>query len=407
MTQFFFLAVDGSGATVKGHLEAESEAAVLAQLRQDGRIPMRVDIARIQSTRGSLANFDLFRRHDLRRSELAGVTRELAIMLDAGQDIDRALRFLIQTTPTARVQSVLEAIRSEVRDGKALHKTMEVRPRSFPRLYVGMVRAAEASGDLAPTMARLALLMDRERALSTTIGSALIYPAMLILAASGSIYFLLTDVLPQFVPLFEQNGAALPLSTQFMIWLGERLRKDFLTGLGIGLAGILLGVQLARRPKVRYSFDAFILRLPLVGSLIREIIAARFTRIFGTMLENGVPLLNALTITQDAIGNRAARNAIEAALQGVKAGRGLSGTLSATRIFPTRTTQLLLLGEETARLGSMAVKAAEIHEEQVRIVIQRLLAFLVPTITIVMGLIVAGIVSSLLLAMLGLNDLAK
>jgi general secretion pathway protein F len=406
MTAFSFTAVDAQGSLIRGTLDAETEAAVLATLRRQGHIPMHVGPqGRFTLALGS--SMGRLHRKDLRRGELAAVTRELAVMLGAGQDIDRALRFLVGTVPGARARTVLEGVRGMVRDGQTLHAAMARYPGSFPRLYIGMVRAAEAGGDLAPTMERLAALLERERALTATVQSAMIYPAILTFAACGSIVLLLTEILPQFTPLFAQNGASLPASTQLMIHAGDLLDRYGLLMLVILMALAVLGRVVLRDPGVRLRVDRGLLALPMVGGLLREILAARFTRILGTLLENGVSILGALSIVRDAIGNRAAVRAIDAATQSAKGGRGLSAALEAASIFPRRTVHLLRLGEETAQLGPMALRAADIHENLVRTAIQRLVALLVPAITIVMGLLVAGIVSSLLLAMLSLNDLAQ
>ncbi|MBB2205315.1 type II secretion system F family protein [Gluconacetobacter takamatsuzukensis] len=406
MTEFAYTAVDQQGTLVRGTLEAETEGAVLAALRRQGHIPMRIG-APPHVARGMLGRAITRPGTGLRRADLAAVTRELAVMLGAGQDIDRALRFLAETSPRARVRTVLEGVRTLVRDGRALHVAMGRYPGSFPRLYLGMIRAAEATGDLAPTMERLAVLLERERALAATVQSAMIYPAILTLAAIGSIVLLLTTVLPQFIPLFAQNGVALPASTQILIQTGAWLGHYGLAIPPALLVLALLGRALLRRPPVRLAVDRRLLSLPVAGPLIGEILAARFARILGTLLENGVPILTALAIVREATTNRAAIAAIDAATHSAKAGYGLAAPLEAASIFPRRMVHLLRLGEETAQLGPMALRAADIHEDQARIAIQRLVALLVPAITIVMGLLVAGIVSSLLLAMLSLNDLAQ
>ena len=172
------------------------------------------------------------------------------------------------------------------------------------------------------------------------------------------------------------------------------------------LAAALVARQLLARPANRLKFDRLLLRLPIAGSLLRETLAARLTRTLGSLLQNGVPLIPALGIAQDALGNLAAAAAVEAAAIGAKGGAGLARPLAAAGLFPARTIHLLQLGEEAAQLSSMALKAADIHDEQARLMMQRLVALAVPLITIAMGLAVAGIVSALLTAMLSLNDLA-
>ncbi|MCQ8239506.1 type II secretion system F family protein [Rhizosaccharibacter radicis] len=410
MASWRFTAITPAGTLVRGVTEAGSEAEAVAFIRRQGNMPM--EAVPVGGGGGRLlragAGMELrLRRTGLKRAEVAAITRELAVMLGAGQDLDRALRFLLETAPGPRARSVLEGLRAEVRDGSTLHAALGRRPDSFPRLYVGLVRAAEAGGNLGSTLERIATLMERERALVATLQSAMIYPTLLVVAAIGSIWLLLTRVLPQFVPLFEQNGAALPRSTRVLIALGDFLGAWGLWALLLlALAGFGLWRSL-RRPAVRLAADRLLLRPPVLGPLMREVLAARFTRTLGTLLGNGVPLIGAMAIVRDVIGNRAVLATLDRATDDAKAGVGLARSFERERIFPARTVHLLRLGEETAQLGAMALRAAEIHEEAVRLRSQRLVALLVPMITILMGAAVAGIVSSLLLAMLSLNDLAQ
>lgn len=406
MPLYRYIAIDAKGARGQGEMEAADEAGVIRALQRSGSITVRTELATPAGLSG-LLSLEFGRGGALSPGELTHVTRELSIMLSAGQDIDRALRFLKETAPNRRVAGVLEQVRDAVRDGKPLGAALATNPRSFPRLYIGMVRAGEAGGTLAATLDHLAALLERQRSLASTVKSAMIYPALLVVAAIGSITFLLTNVLPQFVPLFTQNGAALPRSTQMLIGLGNLVSSY---GLYVLLALVIGGVavwQAMQQPAVRLVADGWLLRLPVIGGLAREVVAARFSRTLGTLLTNGVPLITALVIVAEAVGNRAATAAVEAASQSAKGGAGLSSPLAEAGIMPVRTIHLLRLGEETAQLGLMALRAAEIHEEKTRLGVARLVALLVPVITIVMGAAVAAIVSSLLQAMLSLNDLAS
>lgn len=404
MPAFRYTAIDPAGQTVRGTMDAATEAEVVRHLQRQGSIPMRAEPA---GARGwaDLLHRDIGRR-GMGRQDVANFTRELSIMLGAGQDLDRSLRFLVDTAANARVRATVEGLRKTVRDGGSLATALAVHPGSFPKLYVGLVRAGEAGGTLAPTLDRLADLLERERALASTITSAMIYPGLLLLAAVGSITLLLTQVLPQFVPLFEQSGAVLPRPTQLLIAAGDAVSAYGLYALLALIVLALAAVQALKQPRPRLLRDRLLLRLPVVGGLSREVIAARFTRTLGTLLSNGVPLITALGIVQDAIGNGAGVAAVERATVSAKGGAGLSRPLAESGVFPARTIYLLRLGEETAQLGPMALRAAEIHEEKTRLGVQRLVALLVPAITVVMGVVIAGIVASLLLAMLGLNDLA-
>jgi len=406
MPSFRWSAINGGGDVARGVMEAPDRSAVVERLQRQGQIVLRADPADGRGGWAELLQIELGRTRGLDKAALGELTRELAIMLAAGQDLDRALRFVVENTRNARARAVLGNVRDKVRGGSSLAAALAGEPRSFSKLYIGLVRAGEAGGTLPATLDRLATLLERERSLSANLRSAMIYPALLIVAAIGSIVLLLDYVLPQFAPIFEQAGAQLPAATRALMTLGTVVGVATPWLLVALLAGGFIARQLLLRPAYRLRLDRLLLRLPIVGGLMRETLAARLTRTLGSLLQNGVPLIAALGIAKDALGNLAAAAAVEAAAIGAKGGAGLARPLAAAGLFPVRTIHLLQLGEEAAQLATMALKAADIHDEQARLMVQRLVALAVPMITIVMGLAVAGIVSALLTAMLSLNDLA-
>jgi general secretion pathway protein F len=407
MPSFRWSAVNGGGEVVHGVMDGPDRAWVVERLQHQGQTVLRADPAELRRGLADFLQIEIGGARGLDKNALSEVTRELAIMLGAGQDLDRALRFVVDNTRSARTRAILGRVRDKVRSGSSLAAALAGEPKSFSRLYIGMVRAGEAGGALPTTLDRLAALLERERALSASLRAAMIYPALLVAAAIGSIILLLDYVLPQFTPIFEQSGAQLPPATRVLMTLGA------IAGAATPwlLAALLIGGVLVRRllalPAYRTRFDRLLLRMPLAGSLLRETLAARLTRTLGNLLENGVALIPALGIAKEALGNLAAAEAVEAAALQAKGGAGLARPLAASAIFPTRTVQLLQLGEEAAQLAAMSLKAADIHEEQARLKMQRLVALAIPTITITMGLAVAGIISALLTAMLSLNDLAN
>jgi general secretion pathway protein F len=403
---FRYVAVDAAGTLHKGAMEAASEAGVIESLQRQGYIPLKAE----PDTGGAFASrflkLDLTRKRGLSRADVANVTRELATMLGAGQNLDAALRFLVETAGNDRVTTIVGRVREKVRGGSSLATALAAEPASFPKLYVSLVQAGEAGGNLSDTFERLATLLERQQALAATVQSAMIYPVLLVIAAVGSIAFLLTKVLPQFTPLFQESGAALPRPTRILIALGD---FTAITGPWILIALLILGLairQALKDPRVRRWADGAVLKLPLAGGLVRLTLAARFSRTLGTLLMNGVPLITALGIAKETLGNLAAAEAVDWATQRARSGAGMAQPLAERGIFPPRMIHLLRLGEETAQLGAMALKTAEIHEEQTRVAIQRLVSLMVPAITVVMGAAVAFIVGSLLAAMLSLNDLA-
>jgi general secretion pathway protein F len=406
MPAFRFTAIDAQGQVQRGTMEAPDQAAVIDRLQRQGHTPMRAEPAEGGSRWTEIFTADLGGRRGLGRQDVTDVTRELATMLAAGQDLDRALRFIVETAPNKRIGTVMDRVREKVRGGSSLASALAQEPQSFPKLHIGLVRAGEAGGALADTLDRLAGLLERERSLAATVQSALVYPALLLVAAIGSITVLIGYVLLQFVPLFEESGAELPTMTKLLIAFGSTMQVAGPWLLALIVVAALALRQALKHDNFRRPVDRFLLRVPVLGGLLRENLAARFTRTLGTLLKNGVPLIGALAIVTETIGNLAAVAAIQIAAESAKGGAGLSRPLGEARIFPPRTIHLLRLGEETAQLSAMALKAAEIHEERTRIAVQRMVALLVPTITIAMGAAVAAIVGSLMLAMLGLNDLA-
>jgi general secretion pathway protein F len=406
MTTFRYTAIGAGGERLAGLMEAATAAEVIVRLQRQGSMPVRAEPADKASRWTGLLQMDLAGRRGLRKQDVADLIRELATMLTAGQDLDRALRYMQETAPT-RIRPTVTGLRDAVRDGSPLSVAMSRYPATFPAMHVGMVRAGEAGGNLGPTLSRIADLLDRQRALASTVTSALIYPAVLFVAMIGAVTLLLTEVLPQFVPMFEQSGVALPASTQFLIAAGNFVQED---GLFLLLAILVLIVALRfalRQARVRLIVDRIVLRLPVVGGLTQEVLAARFTRVLGTLLHNGVALIPALVIVRDAMGNQAARSAVEQASVTARGGGSLTRDLEAAGVFPARAIHLLRLGEETAQLAAMALRAADIHEEKTRLATQRLTALLVPAMTILMGVAVGGIVASLMTAMLSLNNLAS
>jgi general secretion pathway protein F len=403
---FRYTALDGAGKLVRGSVDAASAAIVADQLHGQGRLLLRADAVGKNGRLTDLLRADIAFELGLSKSSIAHFTRELAVMLSAGQDIDHALRFLVETAEDKRVRRILEALRNQVRGGKSLAAALGDHPKVFSRLYISLVRAGEAGGNLADSLDNLADLLEREAKLAATIQSAMIYPVLLSMVAIGTITMLLTYVLPQFTPIFEQAGAKLPRPTRILIAVGDFVRADGALMLMLVLAGFLLLYRALQKPAPRMAVERAALKLPIVGPLIRRSQAARFTQTLGTLLHNGVSLVSALSIARGVLGNLTAAETVDKAATDVKSGRRLGAALATGKFFPPQTIHLIELGEETGKLSQMTLRAAEIHGEQVGQSVQRLVAMLVPVVTIVMGMAVAGIVASLLVAMLSLNDLA-
>jgi general secretion pathway protein F len=406
MPKFRYTAIDVSGKRSSGVLDAANTAAVADRLQRQSYMLLRADEVGKGGWLQELLHADLSVQRGVTRTVIAQFTRELSVMLHAGQDIDRALRFLVETTEHKRARLLLQQLRDQVRGGKSLAASLAEHPAVFSRLDVSLVRAGEAGGKLAEALAHLADLLERERRLAATVQSGLTYPVFLAVASLGTIILLLTYVLPNFTPIFAQAGAELPAATRILIGTGEIVRDDGIWILIALLCLALVAHRALRQPELRMTAERALLRVPVAGLLIRRVQAARLTRTLGTLLRNGVGLVIALGISRDVLGHLSARKIVDDAVGRVKSGERVATALAEHRFFPPQTIHLLQIGEETGQLAAMALRAADIHDEQVQMSVQRLVSLLVPIVTIVMGLIVAGIVGSLLVAMLSLNDLA-
>lgn len=407
MALFRYTGVDMAGKRLNGTIEAANAYAVADYLHGRHCILLRADEVGKAGSLAALLNTDLGLKRGLPQAAVAQFTRELAVMLEAGQDIDRALRFLVETSDSKAARRIMQSLRDQVRSGKSLAASLAEHPESFSKLYISLVRAGEAGGQLAGSLSHLADLLEREAKLTATVQSALIYPVLLTVASIGTIVLLLVYVVPQFTPIFAQAGADLPVQTQILIGLGDILQNYGLLMLALLLALGFLGYRLLQAEKARLAAERTLLKVPVVAGLMRATQAARLTRTVGTLLKNGVGLVPALGISQGVLTSLIAGRAVADALAKVKEGSRLAPALGSHAFFPLQTIHMLQLGEETGRLSEMALRVSDIHDNQIQQTVQRLVALMVPVITIIMGVVVAGIVGSLLVAMLSLNDLAR
>jgi general secretion pathway protein F len=405
MPRFRYVAVEPSSATVEGLLEAVSRAAVVDRLRAAGSIPIRVDeVSRLSPAGIDLGN--IFGARAVSPRTLALMTSQLATLLQAGLAIDEALSILIDLLEKPRDQACLRTLRDRVSGGATLSAAMAEQEKVFPDFYVSMIRAGEAGATLDTVLAGLAEFLERSRAAREHVKSALIYPLVVAATSCVSIGVLFVFVVPRFRPLFEQAGDALPLPARALLIVSDGLAKDWWIGCLVALVGAMLLRRQFKNPSSRRGWERRLLKLPLVGDILRKSEVVRFSRTLGTLLKNGVSLLPALTITRQTMSNLVFRDAVSTVIEKVTTGKGLSGPIAEAKIFPMIATHLIRVGEESGRQDDMLLKIADILEGDTRRSIDRMLALLTPTLTIVLGVIVAGVIGSILTAVLSVYDLA-
>lgn len=404
MPLYFYKAVNREGEAVEAQREAVNEGALILALQNEGYIPIRVAPA---STR-PFAWLRLGRdKSRLSQKDIALFTHELLTLLQAGLPLDRALTVLAELTEgQAALNAMIGRVLESVKGGAQLSDALEAQTGVFSRFYLNLIRAGEAGGALEQVLARLADYLERSKELRETVTSALIYPAILVTMAVLSLLLLLTFVVPQFTEMFESAGKELPLPTQIVVGIAGGLRDYWwaLPLLAIGVASYVR-FQMAD-PDRRYVWDRRLLRLPLVGDLIKKIEVANFSRTLATLLGNGVSLLTALTIVKETLGNRVVSEKIDLAVESLKQGGGLSAPLVEAGLFPTLAVQMVKLGEESGHLDEMLERIAMTYDKEIKIAIQRLLALLEPVLIVGLGIMIAGIIISILMAILSVNDLA-
>ena len=404
MSIYRYKAVSGSGEVVEGEIEARSQSAAIERLRARDLLPINADEV-AEGSRAHWLSRDIFARRRASRRDIAVLTRELATLLHAGLPLDRSFEILIDLTDNEPSRKLLTQVLDRVRGGAAVADAMAAEGDAFPRYYVSMVRAGEAGGTLEHVLDRLAHFMDRAEALKANVRSALIYPAILVAMAGLSVVVLLAVVLPQFRPLFEDAGQALPPATRVLVATGDAVQAYWWLIAFVVAALVLLARRQLSRPGGRLRWDGWVLRTPLAGDLVAKIEAARFSRTLATLLGNGVAVLAAMPLVRETIGNSVIARSIDAVAGSLKEGKGLAQPLLEANLFPRLAMQLIAVGEESGRLEEMLLKVADIYDEEVKRTIDRMISLLVPLLTIFLGLLVAGIIVSILSTILSVYDL--
>ncbi|MEZ5574773.1 MAG: type II secretion system F family protein [Candidatus Competibacteraceae bacterium] len=405
MPRYRYEAVDASGEVVRDELDAATLDAAIARLRDQGLLPLAVNEAKSGFLRGGFGQPLFSKRRALSRKTIALLTQQLASLLHAGMPLDRALTILIGVTEDEQAKPVLERVQEKVRGGSSLADALEVQG-VFSRFYLNMIRAGEAGGALDVVLKRLTEFLERSQALRETVTSALIYPIILLSVSALSVIILLTFVVPQFQRLFADAGKALPLATQIVIAVGDGFRYYWWVGAILFVLLSAIARRQLSRPESRARWDDRFLRLPLFGDLIAKVETARLSRTLGTLLGNGVSLLNALTIVRETLSNQVLAGALGEVAEHVKTGRGLADPLLEAGRFPKLAVQMIRVGEETGQLQEMLLQVADTYDGEVQTAVKRLLTLLEPALILGLGVIIAGIIMSILVAILSLNDLA-
>lgn len=410
MASYRYRAADRSGRIRQGQIDQPDVEAVKRHLRREGLLPIEVTagsapaVAAPQASRKRSKGS--FRRKRAGAQDVLFFTSNLAMLLRSGLPLAKAMDVMKGMILNPEMMAVRQQIFERVRGGASLSDALADHRELFGDLYVNMVRAGEYGGRLEQVLTELADLLERSKELRSSVISALIYPAILLVISVVSVFLLLGFVVPQFEALFADMGEALPLPTRIVVSFGDGVAEYGWMGLLLIVFLVVIWRRIRHRPDVRMRRDRWLLRLPIFGEVIWKYETTVFARTLGTLLGSGVPIVRAIPISVDTVDNRHIQAAMGGVHDGVKQGVPLSETLAKTGMFAEAAIQMLKVGEETGRSEDMLLDIARMNDNDVQQVIKRGMTLIEPILILGLGTIIGGIITAILLGILSVNTLA-
>ncbi|UCD55131.1 MAG: type II secretion system F family protein [Candidatus Omnitrophota bacterium] len=399
MPVYTYKARDSKGSLITGAMETETEAGLVKNLDRLG-----FSVTEIESEEDRKLTIDSFfeRFQPVKQRELIFFTRQLATLLRSGSSLSTSLETILEQTRNKKLRGILEDIFQSVQKGESLSVSLSRHPRAFSELFISMVRVGETGGLLDEVLERLATLGTRQMETTSRIMSALIYPLVLVSVAFLIINFLLIGVLPKFVAVFNTSGVALPLPTKIILGLSRTLRTFFFPiVLFLGLGLIWFGRRL-RDERVKEDFHAWLLKIPVFGGLYTKIQISRFARVTSALIASGIPILQAMDVTEKTVTNLAIRRAIKNIRFAITQGHSLVEPFKASGLFNPMVVQMISTGEKSGSLDRMLGEIAGFYEPEIEYTIKNLTSILEPFMLLAMGAMVAFIALSVLLPIFNL-----
>ncbi len=407
MALYTYKAVTPQGESKQGTVAAQSREQAIVKIQSLGFIPLQAEAATAAPVPAAGQSWlrRPVRQKKLGSNDIAEFTRQLSILVGAGLPLHRSLDIIRSVTSHAELQALVSGLQSSIRGGNSLSHALKERPDLFSNFYISFVNAAEISGNLGASLQDLSAYLVKARALRDKLISAMIYPAILIVVTLVSIAVMMVFVLPKFAELFADMNADLPASTAFVLGVANALSSYGPLIITLLLIGLLLLKRQMASPAFRARWDRLKLRIAVFGDLVRKVEMARLSRSLGTLLRGGVPILQSVSIAGATLGNTYLAALLDRAGSELQDGAGLSVSLAETGEFPEFALQMIQVGEETGELDSTLLKVADIYDDEVDTATQRFLAIVEPAVIISLGLIIGGIIVSILVAVLSINQL--
>lgn len=404
MPVFEYEALNGAGKPIRGIIDAESARIARIKLRGQGVYPTEVREETLAAAEQT-SFLTLFRRVGVK--DLARASRQLATLMEAGIPLTSSLSALIEQMGNPALRKIFTQIRERVREGSSLADGLSLHPRLFSSLFIGMVRAGEVSGTLALTLGRWADFSEHQVALRQRTQTALIYPVFMFVIGLGVLFFLMAFVVPTVTKIFSDVGQALPLPTVLLITISHFLSRFWWAIVG----GIFIFALWLKRYLDSESgaqvWDRLKWKLPLAGGLHRKSAIARWSRTLGTLLHGGLPLLQALEISQGVTGNRLLAQALAKARERIREGEEMTFALKQSTLFPSMVLEMIAVGEKSGEMGKMLEKVARTLEDEVEAELRSLMSLLEPLMILVMGVGVGFIALSILLPILEMSQVVR
>ena len=401
MSSYAYIARDGTGRHVADTVQGASKDAVLQELREKGLRVTRITEQKAAAKKG-MGEMVVF-KGGVKLRHLSMFFRQFATMINAGIGLVRCLDILQQQTPSYRLKDVTREVQSEIEGGASLSLAMTKHPRVFSPLAQGLIKAGEVGGVLDETMDRLALFVEKDLELRRSVRTALTYPILVLVFATGIVVGLMTLVVPKFIGVFEDLGLDIetfPKPTLLLMAFSDFLLLRWWAALIIIVAVVVVFRQIRATRIGKRVWDIVMLRLPILGNIVHQLAMARFSRTLGTLLGSGVPILQALETTAGTTGNVVIGEALLAARTNIREGAPIADPLAASRHFPPMVTQMVSVGEETGQLDTLLEKVADFYEEEVDAALEGLTRTIEPIMIVLLGGIVLFIVVSIWLPML-------
>jgi general secretion pathway protein F len=404
MPSFKYRASTLEGKLVEGTMEASDNGTVAIKLQEMGLLPVRIGTASRQSMMTREIEWP-WKKKKVRQKDLLIFTQEFHTLVKAGFPLDRSLAILAQLAESPAMTEVIQNVLKQVKGGKSFSEALDKHPNVFPKVYISMIRAGEASGALEEILSRLSNYLVTSDDLRSYIINAMIYPALLSSVGVVSMAILMFFVIPQFSTIFKEQNVAMPLPLATLQFLSNSL-SSFWWLLLILVVLIVVYIRNFRSSEQgRLKIDRWFLQIPLVGQVLQKAEVARFARCLGTLLHGGVPLLQAMTIVRDIIANKSIAIAIDPIRNGIKKGEGISQPMKQSGVFPALAMHLIEVGEESGKLDTMLVQVADVYDGEVRNNIKNLIAFFEPALILIMGVVIGTVVVSMLTAVYSINDI--